>query len=157
LHTILHRTDLIVFPLTLQTITTSPMMSIWGKGGFTRYNQLSNRLYNRCDNHVERTATVHSTVLNAQPLFVQPVVKPRCTTGLKTGCIHDTAGCQTGCNVYTNIQLVVSRKRGWSISCLQHATGMQLCCGWWHTQFYISGQRILPRGDIAEGFFIGKI
>jgi len=33
LHTILHRTDLIVFPLTLQTITTSPMMSIWGKGG----------------------------------------------------------------------------------------------------------------------------
>jgi len=32
LHTILHRTDLIVSPLTLQTITTSPMMSIWGKG-----------------------------------------------------------------------------------------------------------------------------
>jgi len=32
LHTILHRTDLIVFPLTLQTITTSPMMSIWRKG-----------------------------------------------------------------------------------------------------------------------------
>jgi len=31
LHTILHRTDLIVFPITLQTITTSPMMSIWGK------------------------------------------------------------------------------------------------------------------------------
>jgi len=28
LHTILHRTDLIVFPLTLQTITTAPMMSI---------------------------------------------------------------------------------------------------------------------------------
>ena len=33
LHTILHRTDLIVFPLTLQTITTTLMMSIWGKGG----------------------------------------------------------------------------------------------------------------------------
>ena len=33
LHTILHRTDLIIFPLTLQTITTAPMMSIWGKGG----------------------------------------------------------------------------------------------------------------------------
>ena len=32
LHTILHRTDLIVFPLTLQTITTASMMSIWGKG-----------------------------------------------------------------------------------------------------------------------------
>ena len=31
LHAILHRTDLIVFPLTLQTITTAPMMSIWIK------------------------------------------------------------------------------------------------------------------------------
>jgi len=35
LHTILHRTDLIIFPLTLQTITIAPMMSIWGKGGVT--------------------------------------------------------------------------------------------------------------------------
>jgi len=33
LHTILHRTDLIIIPLALQTITTAPMMSIWGKGG----------------------------------------------------------------------------------------------------------------------------
>jgi len=32
LRTILHRTDLIIFPLALQTITTAPMMSIWGKG-----------------------------------------------------------------------------------------------------------------------------
>jgi len=43
---------------------------------FTRYNRLSNRL---------------TTVLNEQPLFVQPVVKTGCTTGfvtgLKTGCI----------------------------------------------------------------------
>ena len=30
--TILHRTDLIIFPLTLQTITVALMMSIWGKG-----------------------------------------------------------------------------------------------------------------------------
>jgi len=37
-----------------------------------------------------------TTVLNEQ-LFAQPVVKPRCTTGLTTDCIHDTAGCQTGC------------------------------------------------------------
>jgi len=29
LHTILHRTDLIIFPLTLQTITTARMMSIY--------------------------------------------------------------------------------------------------------------------------------
>jgi len=33
LHTILHRTGLIISPLTLQTITIAPMMSIWGKGG----------------------------------------------------------------------------------------------------------------------------
>ena len=31
-NTILHRTDLIIFPLALQTITTAPMMSIRGKG-----------------------------------------------------------------------------------------------------------------------------
>jgi len=31
--TILHRTDLIIFPLTLQTITIAPLMAIWGKGG----------------------------------------------------------------------------------------------------------------------------
>ena len=31
------------------------------------------------------------------PLFVQPVVKPGRTTRLTTGCIHDTAVCQTGC------------------------------------------------------------
>jgi len=31
LHAMLHRTDMIIFPLTLQTITTAPMMSISGK------------------------------------------------------------------------------------------------------------------------------
>jgi len=36
LHTILHRTDLIIFPLTLQTIITAPMMSIWEKGDLIR-------------------------------------------------------------------------------------------------------------------------
>jgi len=85
---------------------------------FTRYNQLSNRLWNRCvwqpvecsytrysrlsngfdnqfDNRVERTdcsfnmvvkpvvqpalTTGFTTMLNEQPLFVQPVVKPGCT------------------------------------------------------------------------------
>jgi len=46
---------------------------------------------------------------------IQPVVKPGCTTGLTTGCIHDTASCQSGCTVYTNIQLVVKRvmTTGW--------------------------------------------
>jgi len=33
LHTILHRTDLIIFPLAIQTITIAPMMSIWWKRG----------------------------------------------------------------------------------------------------------------------------
>ena len=40
LHTILHRTDLIIFPLTLQTITTAPMMSIWGKGGLKTVSEM---------------------------------------------------------------------------------------------------------------------
>jgi len=32
MHTILHKTDHIIFPLILQTIVIAPMMSIWGKG-----------------------------------------------------------------------------------------------------------------------------
>jgi len=36
LHTILHSTDQIIFPLTLQTITIAPIMSIWGKGDCDR-------------------------------------------------------------------------------------------------------------------------
>jgi len=51
---------------------------------FTRYNRLSIRLYNRFDNHVERTATVRSTGCQTslipvwQPAVytIQPVVKP---------------------------------------------------------------------------------
>jgi len=31
-HTILHKTDLIIFPVILQTIIIAPMMSIWGEG-----------------------------------------------------------------------------------------------------------------------------
>ena len=63
----------------------------------------NNRLYNRFDNQLYRVnkhpTSCHTgltTVLNEQSLFIQPVVKPGCTTGLTTGCIHDTAGCQTG-------------------------------------------------------------
>jgi len=52
---------------------------------FTRYNRLSNRLYNRFDNHVERTATVRST--GCQTSLI-PVWQPA---------VYDTAGCQTGC------------------------------------------------------------
>ena len=62
------------------------------KTPFTRYNRLSNRLYNWFDNRLYRV-NKHptgcqtgcqmglTTVLNEQ-LFVQPVVKPSCTTGL---------------------------------------------------------------------------
>ena len=72
---------------------------------FTRYNRLSNRrLYNRFDNRLYRVnkhptgcQTGLTTVLNEQPLFVQPIIKLGCTTGLTTGCIHDTASCQNGC------------------------------------------------------------
>ena len=45
LHTIQHTTDLIIFPLALQTITIALMMSIWGKGGsqFTKEWQKENQ------------------------------------------------------------------------------------------------------------------
>jgi len=49
-----------------------------------------------------------TTVLNEQPLFVQPVVKTGCTSQTR----FDTL-LTTGCIVYTNVwQQVVSCKRG---------------------------------------------
>jgi len=81
---------------------------------FTRYSRLSSRLYNQFDNRLYRVnkhptgcqtscqtrlTTGLTTVLNQQHCSFnrveQPVVKPGCTTGLTTGCIHDTTGCQT--------------------------------------------------------------
>jgi len=50
-----------------------------------------------------------TTVLNEQPLFVQPLVKPCCTTRFITGCIHDTTGWQPFW------QQVVSCKRGFIV------------------------------------------
>jgi len=52
-------------------------------------------LYNRFDNRVERTAAVRST--GCQTGLYNRFDKPGCTTSLTTGCIHDTAGCQTSC------------------------------------------------------------
>ena len=47
---ILHRTDLIIFPLALQTITIAPMMSIWGNGGVECEEICTdNYLMARCD------------------------------------------------------------------------------------------------------------
>jgi len=81
------------------------------------YNRFDNWLY-RVNKHLTgyqtgcQTSLTNglTTALNEQPLLVQPVVKSGCTTGLTTGCIHDTTGCQTpttdltaGCIVYTNI------------------------------------------------------
>jgi len=56
------------------------------------------RLHNTtgCQTLVVKLKTGLTTVLNEQPLFLQPVVKLGRTTGLTTGCIHDTAGCQMG-------------------------------------------------------------
>ena len=44
LRTILHRTDLKIFPLNLQTITIAEIMSIWGKGVFQVNNAHCARL-----------------------------------------------------------------------------------------------------------------
>jgi len=82
------------------------------------------------------------TVLNEQ-LCVQPVVKPRCTTSLivkphcTTGCIHDTAGFQTGLTthlttswmvVYT-IQPVVNLVWQPAVSCVQPVVKSVVQCG----------------------------
>jgi len=77
------------------------------------------------------TATVCSTMLNEQPLFVQPVVKPSCTTGLTTDCIHDTAGLTTGWIFVYTIQMVIipvwqqvaSCKRGLTFAIKVHCDG----------------------------------
>jgi len=45
LHTILLRTDLIIFPLTLQTITIALMMSIWGKKGGGHFTRKSGDIF----------------------------------------------------------------------------------------------------------------
>jgi len=106
---------------------------------FTRYSRLSIR-------------SGLTTVLNEQPLFVQPAVKPNCTTGLRTGCIHDTASCQTGCItgwlfvytiqpvvkpvwqpvciVYTNIQPVVIPVWQQVVSCKRGLTVVHWCDGY---------------------------
>ena len=67
---------------------------------------LTPRLHDTTGCHTSLTSGL-TTLLNEQPLFVQPVAKPGCTTGLTTGCIHDTAGCQTGCMFVYTIQPVV--------------------------------------------------
>ena len=77
------------------------------------YSRLSNRLYNPVWQSVKRTVAVRSTrlsnrvcqtslrtVLNEQPLFVQPVVNRL------NVCIHDTTGCHT--RLTTGWQPVVS-------------------------------------------------
>jgi len=58
------------------------------------------RFDNRIGNCVERTATA-------------TVVKPGCTTVLTTGCIHDTAVCQTGCQTRLTTGLTTTLTTGW--------------------------------------------
>jgi len=55
-----------------------------------RWNVFWDTVYNSAQWH----ARIYEKFLN--PVYtIQPVVKPRCTTGLTTDCIHDTTGCQT--------------------------------------------------------------
>ena len=61
---------------------------------FSCFYMFDNRLYRvnkhptGCQTGCQTELTTGLTiVLNEQPLFVQPVVKPGCTTGLTTGCI----------------------------------------------------------------------
>jgi len=61
--TILHRTDLIIFPLTLQTIIIALMMSIWGKGG----NATRALIANPPNNAQLRGIPYHSPKLHAGP------------------------------------------------------------------------------------------
>ena len=63
------------------------------KAPFTRYNLLSNRLSNRFDNRVYRVYK-HSTGCQT-----------RLTTGLTSGCIVYTAGCETGCTAWFDNRL----------------------------------------------------
>ena len=53
-------------------------------------NRLSNRFNNRLDVCLHDTAsceTALTTMLNEQPVFIQPVIKPGCTTSLTTSCL----------------------------------------------------------------------
>jgi len=67
LHTILHRTDPIIFPLTLQTIIIAPMMSIWGKGGqcFMSFFQCSD---------AEGWVTRRHPPVKSCVIFIQPFI-----------------------------------------------------------------------------------
>ena len=79
---------------TIQPVVNPVVQPVWQSA--VSCKQTSNRLSRGCQTGL---TTGLKIVLNEQPLFVQPVVKPGWTTGLTTGCIHDTAGCQTGCLV----------------------------------------------------------
>jgi len=67
-------------------------------------------------------------MLNEQPLFIQPLVKPGCTTRLTTGCMHDTAGCQTGKPVeclYTRYNWLLNRSDNRLYYVYEHLAGCQ--------------------------------
>ena len=65
-------------------------------GGRSRLGKMLSNYKMKLDFRCNCTRMVQQAVL--YPVYtIQPVVKRRCTTGLTTGCIHDTTGCQTGC------------------------------------------------------------
>jgi len=66
--TILHRTDLRVFPLTLQTVTTAPMMSIWGTGVVVR--EMSEENYRYQFLHAARANILNNAKLSTLFVFL---------------------------------------------------------------------------------------
>jgi len=90
-------------------------------------------------------------LLNEQPLFIRSVVKSGCTTGLTTGCIHDTAICQTG--LTTGWMFVYTIQPVWQlvVSCIPTFTQLSnridnrlyRVNGAWKSTFRISGADFL--------------
>jgi len=90
----------------MQPVVKPVVKAFWqpGKCLYTRYNRLSNPLWNGLSNRLT-TGCIHNTILTIQP-FVKPVVKPidnrlyrvyKHLPGLTNGCIVYTARCQTDC------------------------------------------------------------
>jgi len=79
LHTILHRTDLIVAPLTLQTITSAPMMSIWGKGGGSKSLEY---VLEVCPTYTDRsismTTPLDDSGINDRLVKLRPLIDQTC-------------------------------------------------------------------------------
>ena len=75
LHTILHRTDLIIFPLTLQTIIIAQMLSTAGEGEPTNCNVVDD--HNNADLKIIWCYNSHASALSKLQLFITTVTFSR--------------------------------------------------------------------------------